>query len=345
MAMNTRKQSRIPNVTMRDVARHAGVSQATVSYVLNKAAGQNIPSETQERILESVRMLGYRPHGAARLMATQRSKLIGFVTDEIATTPFAGAIIKGAHQAARRHGFNLMLFNTDGDPDIESEAVESLLVQRVTGIVYATMFHRPVTPPANLKEVPAVLLDCYCADGSLTSVVPDETGGGRAAVEVLLAKGHRRIGYISNVDSIPATHGRLQGYRDALEAHGIAYNPDLVVSGDSNARGGYDSTLALMQRPNRPTALFCFNDRMAMGAYDALRKLGLGIPDDVALIGFDNQDSLAEALHPGLSTMQLPHFEMGQWAINYLVAHSDEDAQVPVHELLPCPYVERESAG
>lgn len=343
--MANRNQPRTRNVTMRDVATHAGVSQATVSYVLNQAAGQNIPQETRERIYEAVRTLGYRPHGAARLMATQRSKLIGFITDEIATTPFAGAIIKGAQQAARSRGFNLMLVNTERDAEIENEAVESMLEQRVTGIVYATMFHRLVSPPANLTEAPAVLLDCFCQDGSIASVVPDEVGGARAATQVLLGKGHQRVGFVNNTDPIPATAGRLQGYREALEASGLAYDTDLVICNSSDARGGYDSTLALMQPADRPTALFYFNDRMAMGGYDALRKLGLSIPEDVAVVGFDNQDIISAALHPGLASIQLPHFEMGRWAIDYVLDDLNHARPQPVHALMPCPYVERESAG
>ena len=340
--MTRRNEPRIPSITMRDVAKHAGVSQATVSYVINNSARQSIPPETRERVFSAVRKLGYRPNGAARNMRTQRSNYIGFITDEIATTPFAGAIIKGAQDAARTHGQILLLVNTEGVPEVENQAIETLLEQRVTGIVYATMYHRPVAPPANLAEVPAVLLDCFSQDQLVTSVVPDEVGGGRAATEVLLNKGHRRIGFINNIEPIPATLGRLRGYQDALAAHGIAFDPNLVATGPSESRGGYDGTLALWQQPDRPTALFCFNDRVAMGAYDALRKQRLSIPDDVAVIGFDNQEIIAAALHPGLSTMQLPHYQMGQWAINYLFDEAVE-GKPAVHIVLECPYIERES--
>jgi LacI family transcriptional regulator len=340
--MTRRNQSRIPSITMRDVAKHAGVSQATVSYVINNSSGQSIPPETREKVFSAVRKLGYRPNGAARNMRTQRSNFIGFITDEIATTPFAGATIKGAQDAARSHGCILLLVNTEGVPEVENAAIESMLEHRVAGIAYATMYHRSVIPPTNLAEVPAVLLDCFSEDRSIASVVPDEVGGGRAATEILLSRGHRRIGFINDIDPIPATFGRLRGYQEALAAYGVAFDPNLVTTGRSDSHGGYDSALALMQRPDRPSALFCFNDRMAMGAYDALRKLNLSIPQDVAVIGFDNQEIIAAALHPGLSTMQLPHYEMGQWAINYLFEAALE-GKPPVHMVQPCPYVERES--
>jgi LacI family transcriptional regulator len=328
---------------MKVVAQQAGVSQATVSYVINDTAGENIPQDTRERVLAAVRDLGYRPNSAARHMRTQRSNFIGFVTDFIATTPFAGAVIKGAQDAARAHGQILLLVDTENVPEVEAAAIETMLQQQVAGIIYATMYHRLATPPATLREAPAVLLDCVSDDPTLPSVVPDEVSGGRTATEVLLAKGHRRIGLINNREPVPATLGRQQGYQAALAAHGVAFDPALVQTGLSDAKGGYDAALALMRQPDRPTALFCYNDRMAMGVYDALRKLQLSIPDDVAVIGFDNQENLAEALHPGLSTMQLPHYAMGQWAIQYLFEHAAGGESPAVHAVLECPYIGRES--
>lgn len=334
------KQTR--TTTMKDVARQAGVSQATVSYVINNSAGESIPPDTRERVLTAVRALDYRPNNAARHMRTQRSNFVGFVTDVIATTPFAGAIIKGAQDAARARGQILLLVNTEGQPEIESQAIESLLEHRVAGIIYATMYHRRAAPPANLAAAPAVLLDCFSDDPSLSSVVPDEAGGGQAATEALLRKGHQRIGFINDRETVPATLGRLLGYQQALAAHGLAFDPDLVRVSSSDAHGGYDAALALFNQPQHPTALFCYNDRMAMGAYDALRKLNLSIPADVAVVGFDNQENIAEALHPGLSTMQLPHYQMGQWALEQLFEQA-LTGQPAVHARLECSYVERES--
>ena len=331
---------------MKDVAKHIGVSQATVSYVLNDAA-ENIPEETRDRVWAAIRELGYRPHVGARQMRTQRTNLIGFVTDEIATTPYAGEIIKGAQDAARAAGKMLLLVNTDGIPEFESAAIETLLEYRVEGIIYATMYHRPVNPPATLREAKAVLLDCFVEDRSLPSVTPDEVRGGRVATEALLKAGHRRIGFINNEDVVPATFGRLEGYKQALAAHGIPFDDALVCSGHSMPSGGYDCALHLMCRADRPTALFCYNDRMAMGAYDALRKLNLAIPDEVAIVGFDNQEIIADSLHPGLSTMQLPHYEMGAWSVQYLLGAIPEieNGNGPIQKILECPYVERASVA
>ncbi len=334
-------------VTMKDVAKHVGVSQATVSYVLNDAAGENIPKETQARVWAGIRELGYRPHIGARQMRTQRTNLLGFVTDVIATTPYAGAIIKGAQDTARAAGKMLLLVSTDGIPAEDHAAIETLLEHRVKGIIYATMYHRAVALPVNLRETKAVLLDCFVEDRSIPSVTPDEFNGGYMATEILLRKGHRRIGFINNDQPVPASVGRLEGYRRALAAHGIAFDPALVCIAQSSPAGGYDCTYDLMRLPDRPTALFCFNDRMAMGAYDALRTLNLNIPEEVAVIGFDNQEIIAASLHPGLSTMQLPHYEMGVWSVKYLlgeIADADEhQGGSPLQKVLSCPYVERAS--
>jgi LacI family transcriptional regulator len=201
-----------------------------------------------------------------------------------------------------------------------------------------------VTPPDLLREIPSVLLDCFAADHSLPSVVPDEVGGGYKATSVLLEKGHKRVGFANNRDPIPATAARLQGYVAALTARGIPFDPVLVVSDSSDSDGGYRSAQKLMQLPDRPTALFCFNDRMAMGAYYALRELNLSIPKDVAVMGFDNQEIIAAHLNPLLSTMELPHYAMGQWAIKYLLEHMDAPADIhPIQHTIECPYIERAS--
>jgi len=331
------------NPTMNDVARLAGVSQTTVSFVIND--NPNIPPETKEKVLAVISEIGYRPNTVAQSLRTQRSGIIGFVTDEIAITPFAGKIFEGAQDVAWSQGKILLLVNTKNDARLQDTAIEMLMDRRVEGIIYATMFHRPVNPPKVLWQVPSVLLDCYVEDRSLPSVVPDEKAGAFKATCVLLEKGHRRVGYVSNIDPIPATPARLEGYKTALESYGIPFDPALVTCDQSDPEGGYRGAQTLMQLPDRPTALFCFNDRMAMGAYDALRKLGLAIQKDVAVIGFDNQDIIAAHLYPSLSTMELPHYEMGKWATNYLLEHIDHEGVItPVQHKIDCPYIERASA-
>lgn len=328
---------------MIDVAKLAGVSQTTVSFVINENPG--IPEETKERVLAAIAEIGYRPNMAARHMRTRRTNMIGLVADQIATTPYAGQIIKGAQDAAWKNGKILLNVNIDDEPGLERTGLEILLERQVEGIIYATMFHRPVQPHPFLYETNSVLLDCFDPIGSLPSVVPDEVEGGYTATRYLAELGHRSIGFISNIDDIPATGGRMRGYCRALEEAGLPYQAELVRQEESNAKGGYRAAMGLFQQAERPTAVFCFNDRMAMGAYDALRKLGLRIPEDVAIVGFDNQEIIADNLYPSLTTLQLPHYEMGEWAVNFLINNLEQaNPENPIQHKIGCPLVRRESA-
>lgn len=341
------RSSKPPGI--KDVARVAGVSAATVSQVLNDVPGSRISVETRQRIHRAAADLGYVPNRLARGMRTGRSGMLGLISDTIATTPFAGSIVVGAQDAALKHGCTLVLVSTDGDPTVEEKAAQALLQHRVDGFLYATMFHRRVDLPPALESVPTVLLDAASDRAELPSVVPDEVGGAEAAVDELLAHGHRRIGFITNEDDVPATHGRLEGYRNSLARAGIELDPDLVLDDESVTAGGYRTARRMLDRPDRPTALFCYNDRMAMGAYRAAAELGLRIPEDLSVVGFDNQLLLAEGLHPGLTTVALPHYEMGEWAVNALVALLDGrpvvDGEQSFPVTLPCPLVRRASVA
>jgi LacI family transcriptional regulator len=339
---STTKAVKTKKPTMYDVARLAGVSQTTVSFVVNDAPNATIPQETRDRIWAAIKELGWRPNALARGLSLQRTHTIGFISDEIATTPHAVKAIQGAQDAAWAADKLLLVINTGRNLDLERDAIEMMLERQVDAFIYATMYHRPVTVPPNITQVPVVLIDCYVEDRSLPSVVPDEVQGGRTATEVLLQKGQRRIGFINNVDAIPATAGRLEGYRQALAAAGIPFDADLVRIETVSAASGYRATLALMQLPDPPTALFCFNDIMAMGAYDALRTLGQAIPEDVAVVGFDNLELIAAQLHPSLSTMELPYYQMGQWGVQYLLEHADGTLPpAPLQHKLRCPFIPR----
>src|SRR5258708_21779524 len=329
---------------MSDIAREVGVSRTTVSFVLNNhTSSASIPAETKDRILEAAKKLSYRPNLAAQVLHTNQTHTIGFITDEIATTPYAVNVIRGAQDAAWAHGKLLLIVNTGSDATVKEKAVEMMLGRQVEGIIYAAMYHQEVALPANIHEGSVVLVDCFCADRSLPSVVPNEIQGGRTATEVLLNKGHRRIGFINNIDPIPATFGRLEGYKQALQAYGVSFDEELVCSYPCETRdGGYQGALELLRLPEPPTAIFCFKDLVAMGAYDALRTVVLSIPGDVAVMGFDNQELIAAQLSPPLSTIQLPHYQMGKWAVEFLLEHTGASLP-PVQHTIACPYIERQS--
>jgi len=326
---------------MSDIARLAGVSRTTVSFVLNNhASSASIPAETKDRILVAAKKLAYRPNLAAKGLRTNQTHTIGFIADEITTTPYAVNIIKGAQDAAWSYGKLLLIVNTGSDASVKEAAIETMLERQVEGIIYAAMYHHEVILPANIHEKPAILLDCFCADRSLPSVVPDEIQGGRTATEVFLKKGHRRIGFINQPDLIPAAIKRLEGYKQALQAYDVPFDESLVRAPGFMAAAGYRGAQELMQLSERPTAIFCFSDFVAMGVYDALREMGVSIPGGMAVVGFDNHELIAAQLTPPLSTMQLPHYEMGKWAVDYLLEHSGESV-LPVQHTIICPYIER----
>lgn len=331
---------------MQDVANLAGVSRTTVSFVINKVTKGNIPEETQQRVWKAVEALNYRPNAIARGLRAQKTNTIGFVTDKVATTPFAGQILQGAQDLAWQHEILLLTVNTGGNQEIKETAVSTLLERQVDGIIYATMYHRQANPPQVIRQVPAVLLDCFVEDASITSVVPDDYKGGFEATEFLINHGHRKIGFACDIQDVPAKFARLRGFKDALAKHQIPFNQDYLKYGMSTPEGGVLAANALLNQDDPPSALFCYNDRMAMGAYQVAQELKLSIPADLAIVGYDNQDVIAPYLNPPLTTMQLPHYEMGKWAVEQilqLINQADNQPQLPIQHKLPCPMVVRHS--
>ncbi|NTV35663.1 MAG: substrate-binding domain-containing protein [Anaerolineaceae bacterium] len=329
---------------MTDVAKLAGVSQTTVSFVLNNVSSGNISEETKARVLEAVKQLKYRNSSPTYNLIDSRTHLIGFVTDEIGTSPFAGDTLRGAQEMAWASNKMLVLINTGGNKNVEEEAIQTLIERKVEGIVYAAMFTRQVTAPASLSSIPTVLMNCFSTDKSFSSVIPAETNGGRTATEELIKAGHSRIGLINGEPWMHATHARQDGYKKALDSHGIEYDPDLILYGNWRPDTGYNSTMTLMSLPNPPTALFCGNDLMAVGAYQALAVLGKRIPQDVAVVGYDNQEQIAVYLKPPLSTVALPHYQIGQWAVKHLLQLIESNNKLPsVQEKITCPFIGRDS--
>jgi LacI family transcriptional regulator len=333
---------------IEDIARLAGVSRGTVSRVLNEHPSVN--ADTRARVLDVIEQLNYRPNFSARHMRTDSSNLVGFglITDEVITTPYAVDMIRGAQEALWMQGKVMLVVNAGYGTDLTEASLAALLERRVEGIIYATMFHRAVELPPQMSQVPIVLANCYATDRSHSSVVPDEHAGGYAATNALLRKGHRRIAFINlgappgRLPPAPAATGRLAGYQQALAEYDIPFDATLLRYTDQMPSTNYRLAYELMRLSDPPTAIFCGNDRTAMGCYGAFSALGLRIPDDVAVVGFDNQIGIADGLYPPLTTVQLPHYEMGQWAVQYLMSDKDPLAP-PIQHLIDCPLVERES--
>jgi LacI family transcriptional regulator len=338
--------------TMTDVAKAAGVSQSTVSMVLNKLAGARLAAATRAKVVSTADSLGYRlPRRDAALagaaVAPQRN-LIGYLVDEISTSPHPVVSVDGARDAAWEADCVLSVCVTRANPAQEAAAIASLKANPLLlGVIYSTIFTRAATVPDSLAELPTVLLNCHDERLRLPTIVPGEVAGGHAATDCLIAAGHSRIGFINGEPWMEAAQDRFKGYRRALATADLPFDAALVRDGDWMSGTGFDATLALMALARPPTAIFCANDLMALGALEALKQLGLRVPGQVALIGYDDQE-ISRHTHPPLTTMVLPNYEMGRAAVEALLALTSgaDDARAKRRLIkIDCPLVVRDSVG
>ena len=333
--------------TMTDVARIAGVSQSNVSLVLNQTTGARISEATRSRVREAAAQIGYQLPGRRRLdRSAQGRDTIAYLVDEISTSPHPVINMDGARDAAWESGILVAAHVTRSNRELEAATIESIKKDpSVIGIIYSTIFTRKITPPPAIGDFPTVLLNC-CADSrKLNAIVPGEVAGAFTATRYLLGHGHRRIGFINGEPWMDAATDRLEGHRQALATADIAFDPAIARHGDWLPLSGYQLARELLSNDNRPTAIFCANDLMAIGALEAASELGLRVPEDVSVMGYDDQE-LARYTHPPLSTLVLPNYEMGRRAAELLIdiAVLGKDAR-PMTVKIDGPLVERASVG
>jgi len=308
-----------PRVTLLDVARRAGVSRTTASFVISGRTDMRISAQAQERVRHAARELDYRPNLMARSLRTRQTRTIGLVSDTIATEPFAGEVVRGSLATALRLDHLLFIGETEGDATVEKRLVQDMLDRGVGGFLYASMYTRQTRLPAVLRGLPLVLLNCLSEDRKLPAVVPDERAAGRTAARTLVAAGHRdRIWLVGeSPPSVYAGRERRIGIEDALARYRLA------LAGTVDClwwpEPSYAAVRQLLAAGTRPSAIICLNDRVAFGAYQALAEAGLAIPQDVSLLSFDDSD-LASWLRPGLTSIAIPHFELGCRAVELLLA-------------------------
>jgi LacI family transcriptional regulator len=330
---------------MTDIAKLAGVSQSTVSLVINHMSGAKVSKVTRETVLRIARELGYPVERHAHPAAAQTRNLIVYLTDELTTSPHAMQTIDGAKEAAWEQDCLVAVFATRGDPELEAAVFARMLDHpALLGVIYSTIFTRAVTVPAALDATPTVLLNCHPRARGRASVVPSELLGGYTATMHLIENGHSRIGFINGEHWIEAAAERLKGYRQALSTADIPFDPVLVRAGDWQVAAGYEHALSLLDLPQRPTALFCANDLMAIGALDAARERKLSVPRDLSVIGYDDQD-IARYTHPPLTTVLLPNYEMGRWAADSLIAQCRVNPTSKAIIKMECPLVPRDSVA
>jgi LacI family transcriptional regulator len=334
----------------------AGVSPTTASFVLSgRGQEMRISSDVEQRVLKTAAKVQYRPNILSVGLRTGTTRTIGFVSDTVATLPFAGELIKGALEAARERGVMLFIGETEGDPELERQLLQAMHDRQVDGIIFAAMYTRRIALPKGLATAPAVLLNAISKRPSrLPSVLPDEPEAGRAAARVLLEAGHRDgihlIGAGPGARDVPAggvaAVERLEGIRTTLAQAGVK-----VASGrlcrEWEPDAGFAATRAVLRR-GRPRALICFNDRLALGAYQALADAGLRVPADVSVVSFDD-DAIASWVRPGLTSIAIPHYDLGRTAVDVLFDEIDRDRDEGEHEArvhrVPMPVRGRESVA
>ena len=330
-------------VTIADIAREAGVSRATVSLALNGRPG--VAPETRRRILEIAEKLHYQPNASARGLALQKTQTIGVIVPDIGS-PFYAELIRGVEEEASRADYYLMLLTTAGKPSREEMYFRLLGEQRVDGIIVLT----PRGDEALLRRIQAKGFPLVVVDRDIQSaddvveVVVDNFHGALAAVQHLIGLGYRRIAFINGIPELQASQDRRRGYQVALQEKGIDLRPEWVVEGEFTDAGGYRAMKRLLATDPPPEAVFAASDAMALGAIRAIREQGLRVPQDVAIVGFDDVP-LAAQVDPPLTTVRQPISEMGRMACRLLVQLIQGEPVLQRKVVLHTQLVVRQSCG
>ena len=317
-------------IRIRDVAKRAGVSTATVSHVLN---GTRPTAEaTRARVLAIVRELGYHPSAVARGLRTKSTGTLGVVLSDI-RNPFFTALVRGIEDVVQANGLNLIVCNSDEDEKKAETYLRLLLAKRVEGLVFTPTGRANALLESFLAMgIPVILIDRIAPGLTLPFVGVDNVQGAREAVAHLLDDGHRRIGVVAGLATVSTSTDRLEGYRLALADRGLAADAALIREGHSSVQGGEEAAGDLLALAQRPTALFTTNNLMTLGALKSCARLGLRCPDDVALCGFDDHE-WAELFSPPLTVVRQPTYEIGTTAAR-LLARAIHGEALPAEAVL-----------
>lgn len=331
---------------MADVARRAGFSRTTVSYVLNGRSDVTIPEPTRARILLAAEELGYRRNGIARSLVRNRTQTLGVVVPSLQSS-FHAEIVNGIQEVCSRNEFRMLLAYSLDDPRGELEQVRLLLENRIEGLINVGSWRTQDCSGEILGEVlaegvPCIVVDDCPAGGLVDCVISDDRNGTAAAMRHLLERGHRRIGHLSGGTRAVPARLREEGYREALAAAGILFDPALVIGWSFSSPDAAQWMEQLLRLPEPPQAVFAANDRLAAEAVVAIRENGLRVPNDVAVVGYGEQP---EARYLGLTTVDQAPREMGVRAAERLFARIAEPELPPETIVIPTRLVVRQSCG
>jgi len=333
------------NVTISDVAKRAGVSQATAARALGEYG--YVGDDTRQRVHSAARALGYLPNNAARTLASGTSNIIGFIAGDIENSFFA-TTARGLIDVVKEFGYTLIVANSDEDVVRERRAVDSLRANRVDGLVVAPASsiegdHLAETAAAG---TPIVLLDRTVRGLGVDSVVSDGLAGTTTAVRYLLGQGHRRIGLVIDASQAPLTSMtmRLRGWAATLRGAGVSPDDSLLAYASSPMEDGYQATIEILERPCPPTAILTASNLMTVGALRAIRELGIMLPRDLSLVGFDDLE-LFSLYEPPITAVAQPVRQLGREAGKLLLARMQGDAGKPRRLRLPTELIVRSSSA
>jgi LacI family transcriptional regulator, galactose operon repressor len=313
-------ENRTMAVSSKDIAARSGVSQATVSRVINNKP--NVREETRCRVLKAVEELGYVPNAGARSLVTQRTTKIGLIVSDI-VNPFYPELVESVEELARDSGYAVLLCNTQRDASKDQVYARFLIEQRAAGVIFTSVTPESQAPMQFLQAgIPFVFMNRYRRDLAVPSVLSDNVSGAYRMTDYLVELGHSRIAFIRGLPDTTTSQDREAGYRRCLNDQGLAVDQALLAQGDYTRHAAYQAALRLLQLSAPPTAIFCANDYMAFGALDAACEAGLQVPEDVSVVGFDNIE-LSSLRAISLTTVEQPLAEMARRAMEMLLTLID----------------------
>lgn len=330
--------------TIRDVARLAGVSIGTASKALN--ASGRLRQETRDRVVRVAREIGYRPNDLAQSLHRAKSMTVGIISND-SFGRFTLPIVEALEEQLADAGIAIFMCNATDDPARERQHLDQLLGKRIDGLV-VTARRADMRPPIGPVPpgLPVLYVYSQADDADALSLVPDDEGGARLAVNHLVGLGRRRIAHVTGPERFEAVRLRHRGYLAALSQAGLEASPDFYLSGPWSEAWGRDAVARLFDSNSSPTpdAIFCGNDQIARGVADALRDRGVGVPAEVAIVGFDNWQVMTEAARPPLSSIDMNLQALGREAGACLIAMMGGERTGGIRRL-PCTLVVRESSG
>ncbi|HCG8276120.1 TPA: substrate-binding domain-containing protein [Vibrio parahaemolyticus] len=316
--------------TMKDIAKLAGVSTSTVSHVINKT--RFVSEEISERVNNAAKELNYyAPSALARSLKVNRTKTIGMLVTT-STNPFFGEVVKGVERSCYHKGYSLILCNTEGDNERMRQSINTLLQKRVDGLILmcSSLEGERIDVFERYPDIPVVVMDWGPMLFTSNKIQDNSLRGGYLAAKYLIDCGHTEIGCITGPLIKHQAQMRYEGYKRAMNEAGLEFNANWIIESDFECEGGYQAFKKMAERGTLPSSIFVSNDMMAMGVINAANELGIKVPDDLSIIGYDDIH-IAKFMSPSLTTIHQPKYRLGQAAVETLVRRLDDksnEAQV-----------------